>query len=240
MTNTKDVPAFTDRTLPAPWEWCEWCGGPVPALPAPDAPTHCPECAQHHRLSEAARLHLAQLLNPVLAAWAHHYSAQGLTSEDLYACLELWAAAGLNPDAQQEHLTALLADSMQKYPVPSVILAPPDRVTLDARTLPQLLAVHVASGQPDSDGPGQIDRRLYFTARMSDGIIHKAVTLHPGRDALLILNSDPEHDALLYYTGLNGYTTHAPSDTPAYRVPADLIPQVQAALGYWGSAGGTE
>ncbi|CAM4071282.1 hypothetical protein [Deinococcus frigens] len=214
------APAYTSRTLPAPWAECEVCGSL--ALPDLDGSPRCPSCAARDRQLCAAEQHLAALFAPQLAAWVHHYTAQGLSAAQLYECLESWAGSWMNPQAQGQHLTALLTNAAREYPAPSFTPSPPDRVQLDARTLPQILAAQLDPARPAASGPGQIDRRLTFTVREANGQEREHLHLSPGYDALLILNTAPEGEALLYYTGGEGL-----------RVPARLLPQVRAALGYW-------
>lgn len=239
FTAARDALAYTDRTLPAPWAECDVCGGPVAALPDPDGSPRCPACAAHNRMTEAALEHLGQLIAPVLSAWAHHYAAQGMTIKTLRGTLEQYSGGDLNHVAQAEHLHHLITSAMTVHPRPSFTPAPPDRVQLDARTLPQLTGFTLDQTAPSAEGAGGIDRRVSFEYLNSDGRASTMRNLTPGRDVLLILNVNPEHDALLYYTGLQGHTQTRPSysgDAPAYRVPAHLLPQVRAALGYWGQA----
>lgn len=191
-----------------------------PALPDLDGSPRCPSCAQTARLTTAAYDHLAQLLAPALGAWGNHYAAQGMTR------------------AQGEQLAALLSDAMQDNPPPVFTPAPPDRVQLDARTVPQVLSFTLDHAQPQADGAGRIDRRLTFTVREADGRLTERLHLAPGCDVLLILNTTPQGDALLIYTGIHGQTD--PARNEALRVPADLLPQVRAALGYTFTAGGAQ
>lgn len=229
--------SYTSRTLPAPWGVCEVCGGTHPALPDLDNLQRCPECSARARLHDAAALHLAQLLAPSLGAWAHYYKAQGMNQPALLHALEEYTGGGLNARAQTEHLTGMLGESMAQHVPPSFTLAPPDRVQFDARTLPQLLTCKLDPAREKSDGPGQIDRRLSFTVRLTDGRVSEVLTLGPGRDASLILNTNPDAEALLCYTGMDGQRSAGyPGEVTAYRVPAHLLPQVKAALGYWGKS----
>lgn len=235
---TQETPALTDRNLPAPWVACEVCSSTVPALPDLDGSPRCPNCAQNARLTTAAYDHLAQLLAPVLGAWGNHYAAQGMTRAQLFTALDIWAGLGLSDRAQGEQLAALLTDAMQEHTPPVFTPAPPDRVQLDARTVPQVLSFTLDHAQPQADGAGRIDRRLSFTVREADGRLTERLHLAPGCDVLLILNTTPQGDALLIYTGIHGQTD--PARNEALRVPADLLPQVRAALGYTFTAGGAQ
>ncbi|MDV6376103.1 hypothetical protein [Deinococcus arenicola] len=216
------APAYTSRTLPAHWQECVMCG--QLALPDLDGYPRCPSCAALERVESAAEEHLAALLAPQLAAWAQHYAAQ------LYDCFQLWAGAWMNPQAQQEHLTALLTDAGREYPAPSFTPSPPARVQLDVHTMPQILAAQIDPAQCAASGPGEIDRRLTFTVREVDGQQRERIQLSPGCDVLLILNAAPEGEALLCYTGIPG--------APHLRVPARLLPQMRDALGYWAEGEG--
>lgn len=229
---TPEPPRYTSRTLPAPWVECAGCGSL--ALPDLDAYPRCPSCAARDRLVYVAEQHLDALLAPQLAAWGHHYAAQGLNMAQLYECLERWAGGWMSTQAQAAHLTARLIDAAREYPAPSFTPSLPERLQLDARTLPQVLAAHLDATQPaPGPGPGEIDRRLTFTVREADGHEGEYLHLSPGCDVLLILNVTPEGEALLYYLA----TPDRPgASREALRVPARLLPQVRAALSYWGTS----
>lgn len=161
-----------------------------------------------------------------------------MTRPQLFTALEIWAGGYPNDRAQHRHLTALLTDAMQEHTPPVFTPAPPDRVELDARTVPQVLSFTLDHAQPQADGAGRIDRRLSFTVRGSDGSVSNWGGLYPGCDVLLILNTTPQGDALLIYTGIHGQAD--PVGHEALRVPAELLPQVRAALGYTFTAGGAQ
>lgn len=234
---TKETPALTDRTLPAPWVACEVCSSTAPALPDLDGSPRCPSCAQTARLYDAAYEHLGQLLAPHLGAWGHFWAAQGASTKTLLDVLDRFTGGDLNERAQAERLSNLLQNARTVYPVPAFTPAPPDRVQLDARTVPQLLDVLTDHAQPQADGAGQIDRRRSFVIQDSEG---RDAEQHPapGLDALLILNTTPDGDALLIYTGIDGKTDYTRAQP--LRVPARFLPQVRAALGYTFTAGGAQ
>lgn len=228
------APAYTDRSLPAPWGVCEVCGGPVAALADLDGIARCPACAQRERLTDAAQAHLDALLSPALGAWVNHYAPQGLSQETARELLGFWAGDWMHEKAQTEHLAALIAQAAKDYPAPQVVRADPDRVTLNTRTLPQLLGV-IAPFNVPAPVAGEPDRRLGFRYRDAEGRVRETGGLPVGCDAVLLLNTTPEGEALLYFTGLHGRTNTREAE--AYRVPAALLPDVRAALGYFGEAG---
>lgn len=228
------TPTFTGRTLPAPWAECSMCEETAAVYVPGDRFPLCPACTALELLSRAAAESLAALLAPHLGAWGNHWAAVGVPPGELAEVLERHVGGDLNADAAQAHVRAQLAEAMQEHPTPTFTPAQPDRVTLDPHTLPIITRARLDLTRKAPEGVGH-DHRLSFTVREPDGTLGERQALAPGRDVLLILSAESAGEALLYYTGIHGQTEpHGPRTGPrGYRVPAELLPQVKAALGYF-------
>lgn len=233
----------TDREAPAPWAECESCGtaAALPASMLPGATAYlCPACLARDVLYNAASEHLAQLLAPHLGAWGNYWAAAGLSAQQLREVCEHLSGAWAHSEYQARYQAASLYRAMRAYPAPlNVTTAQPDRVEVNALTLPRVTAAYPspydrASTAPE---PGKPDRRWAFSLAYPDGSTAEGRTPSPGADAVLIFPSGPQGDAILFYTGIHGSTADRERlGAERWAVPARFVPQVRAALGYWGEA----
>ena len=213
-------PTYTDRTLPAPWQECDFCGK-VAGLPNTGSDyALCAACSRLNLLHEAARESLEALAAPILGAWVSQWTAAGVPLEDLEVTTQHFSGAGLNERAGRAHRLAHLRYLRREYGPPVFEVQRPDRHELSAIGMPALTACREAN-------PARGERSGYFLD--SEGNAHR---LFPGLDVLTVIL--PDGDALLIYTGIFGQTdfTSKP-DFPGqqgFRVPAALLPQVRAAL----------
>ncbi|WP_157465290.1 hypothetical protein [Deinococcus apachensis] len=237
MTTTEqNRPTSTDRTLPVPWEMCDMCGR-VPALPAPGTlGTLCPDCARLQALTEAADQSLIDSVGPHLGAWVAHWQRAGVSLRELMGVIENAADYHTRSDLAEPRRFATLRALGMKYAPPAVTPALPAHVTLDVAALPVIEGHMIyADTYP---GNGKPYRLNVFTVRLPNGERDEGRIIHPGPDALLMLNATPQGDAVLYLTGMHGQLF--PADYPdvlrcshALRVPPQFLPAVREALGYW-------
>lgn len=213
--------AYTDRTLPAPWEECDVCGKAA-GLPSSTGArlTVCGPCAARQAVVNAAEESLEALAAPVLGAWAAQWTAAGVPLDELDAITEHLSGAGMCSDYADVYRLKTLRFLRRKYAAPVFEVHPPDRHELRAADLLALTAYR------DSD-PARGITWPHFTD--SEGNAHRAF---PGLDALTV--TLPDGDALLIYTGISGQTSFPRQpDFPGqqgFRVPARLLPQLRAML----------
>lgn len=226
---------MTDREAPAPWAVCDVCGGTVAALTDPDGTPRCPRCAVDALKNDAALAQLQAMTAPLLGAWANHWTRAGLGAGAILGAVEQLTGAWMHAQAQRAHLRDALVHTMRAHRPPTLTAAPPDRVTLNMLTMPALLAATVPTAPRTLRAGGRV-HDVTFKVRHADGTVSEGVTLPPGPDAVLILNMTPDGDAALYFTGIHGQTDPQRRSLGKYqavRVPAQLLAQVRAALGYW-------
>ena len=239
------TPAYTSRTLPAPWAECDSCGGPVPALAHPgDSSPLCASCARRDALREAAAASLAALLTPALGTWAHHWGAAGLSEADLLGELEDFTGAIMNSAYRQQRLKTLLSKAQAAHPVPSFKRAQPDRLSLDARSLPTITAAQMDSSAAPATA-GEPDRRLSFTVQAADSTLRHGFSVSPGLDVLILTGLTPDGGALLLTLGIHGRTFSSvlpasSTESRAFKTSPAVLPQVLAALGHMGGTDGGE
>ena len=211
-------PAFTDRTLPAPWGLCDVCGKAAGLpLPSRGGDVSCPACTARAVLVDAAERSLETAIAPVLGAWAAHWAAAGVSVGELVSVLDLLSGADYNETYRARYVRGHLRRVMLAHRAPVFEVARPDRFEYLAADLPTLSAYHWADMTHPRDGHSW----PYFT----DGE-GKAHTLPLGYDALSV--TLPDGDALLIFTGLGGQSRLTRQQ--GYRVPARLLPQVRASL----------
>lgn len=139
MTKTKAQPALapaalpTEREVSAPYGACGYCGATPAVFSSIRSDYLCAGCTQTNLLSDACSAHLTELTAPIIAAWGHHWTAVGLSPEDLTAHLECFTQAD-----QTEGAAQLLTSTLEAYPVEKYVPAQPDRVLLDVGALPTI------------------------------------------------------------------------------------------------------
>ncbi|WP_407569625.1 hypothetical protein [Deinococcus altitudinis] len=211
--------AFTDRTLPAPWEECDVCGKAA-GLPSTTGAhlTVCGPCAAQQAIVNAAEESLKALAAPVLGAWAAQWTAAGVPLDELDAITEHLSGAGMCGDYAQAYRLKALRFLRREYAAPVFEKSAPERVTLNPEDLPTLTGYTLAD-------PARGVLRPYFLD--SEGTPH---TFPLACDALTV--ALPGGDALLIFTGLHGATDlhPVPGLARAFRVVAALLPQVCSAL----------
>ncbi|WP_293914244.1 hypothetical protein [Deinococcus sp.] len=111
MTTDTPSPALTSLTVLA--ARCDACGA-VPALDLPGGYLECARCHARRVMLQGAEDHLAAELAPVLAAWAHHWSAAGLSRAQLAEVLDLLTYRARTYEA----CAALLDETTAAYPAP--------------------------------------------------------------------------------------------------------------------------
>ena len=210
--------AFTDRTLPHPWDVCDRCGKAA-ALPMPGQTKGvlCAACATLELLYSAAHESFKELTAPVIGGWASHWGAAGMTLEDLSGILEMEAQRGMTFSHARAYFARTVRELSQAYPVPAFTKTAPDRAALSAADFPTLTGCRPAD--PAHDLP-----TLYFT----DDQGH-AQTISSGADTLSVELAGG--DVLLIFTGVQGQTSFSSlTGAPGLYVPAHLWPDVERVL----------
>ena len=211
---------ITDRNMPAPWGDCVSCGRPASAglpLSIREGDPHCPACTRDALLSKAAIDNLEELAGPIIGAWANHWASVGVSQNEIVGALSHFSGAELHYTARAKYIRSHLAHLRRENRAPVFEHHPADRVELAAADLPRLARYT----PPAPAGRGYSAHGGFFTDTQG-----KARTLSPGCDMLFI--SQPDGDTLLIYTGVRGFTD--PTRREGFQVPADLLPQVRAAL----------
>lgn len=225
--------AVTDREAPSPWVECDGCGTAA-ALPLLNLKTElCPVCAAREVLRDTARDALSQMIAPHLGAWGNYWISAGLTLDELLEVVELLTAGWAHSEYRARYQAASLYKAMRKNPAPLMVeRANPDRVEVNALTLPRVSAAYKHDRTAAAPEPGEPDRRWAFSLIHPDGSTSEGVSVHAGPDVLLMYLSGPEGDAVLYYLGIYGKTGHRPvNDGPLY-IPAQFVKYVRDALGH--------
>ncbi|MVN85162.1 hypothetical protein GO986_00045 [Deinococcus sp. HMF7620] len=217
------------RPIPTPWGPCEDCGG-AHGLPLalPDGGrdmTLCPACYTWRAQAQAAEAHLTALAAPIVGAWAAYWTTAGVPLEDLAAIVNSLSGADLADEYGDAYRTRTLRALRWAHRAPAEV-APPmpalrtEVTSEDLPTLAEWRPAHPEGGIP----------RPFFISR--DG---RARTLYPTADTMTVLHADGSRTLLL--TGYRGHTTGALGGPAGYQVPAELWPQVQAALNSEGEGG---
>ena len=106
-TDPQNTDSLTSFTV------CDSCNA-VPALKLPGGYQECPRCHARRVMLQGAEDHLRGTLEPVLAAWAHHWSAADLNRTQLAEVLDLLTYR----TRTFESCAALLDETTAAYPAP--------------------------------------------------------------------------------------------------------------------------